>query len=50
MKETIITHKNLRKGIPAMLTKLEDQVLMAVWKFQGEAYGVNVFQHLLQFV
>ena len=29
-----------------MLTKLEDQVLMAVWKFQGEAYGVNVFQHL----
>lgn len=29
-----------------MLTKLEDQVLMTVWKFQGEAYGVNVFRHL----
>ena len=29
-----------------MLTKLEDQILMTVWKFQGEAYGVNVFQHL----
>ncbi|MCK5145350.1 helix-turn-helix transcriptional regulator [bacterium] len=29
-----------------MLTKLEDQILMTVWKFRGEAYGVNVYQHL----
>ena len=29
-----------------MLTKLEDQVLMTVWKFKGEGYGVNIFQHL----
>ena len=29
-----------------MLTKLEDQILMTVWKFQGKAYGVNVYQHL----
>jgi len=29
-----------------MLTKLEDQILMTVWKFKGEAYGVNVYQHL----
>ncbi len=35
----------INKG-KAMLTKLEDQVLLAVWKFRGEAYGVNVYQHL----
>ena len=29
-----------------MLTKLEDQILMTVWKFRGDAYGVNVYQHL----
>lgn len=29
-----------------MLTKLEDQVLMTVWKFRGEGYGINIFQHL----
>ena len=29
-----------------MLTKLEDQVLMTVWKFKGEGYGINIFQHL----
>lgn len=29
-----------------MLTKLEDQVLMTVWKFRGDAYGVNVYRHL----
>ena len=29
-----------------MLTKLEDQVIMTVWKFKGEGYGVNIFQHL----
>lgn len=29
-----------------MLTKLEDQILMAVWKFRGKAYGVNVYQYL----
>ena len=29
-----------------MLTKLEDQILMTVWKFQGDAYGVNVCRHL----
>ena len=31
-----------------MLTKLEDQVLMTVWKFRGDAYGVNVYQHLTE--
>jgi len=29
-----------------MLTKLEDQILMTVWKFKGDAYGVNVYKHL----
>lgn len=29
-----------------MLTKLEDQILMTVWKFQGDAYGVNIYEHL----
>ena len=29
-----------------MLTKLEEQILMTVWEFEGEGYGVNVFQHL----
>jgi PadR family transcriptional regulator PadR len=30
------------------LTKLEDQILLSVWKFQGKAYGINVYQHLEQ--
>lgn len=29
-----------------MLTKFEEQILMAVWKFDGEGYGVNIFQYL----
>ncbi len=29
-----------------MLTKLEEQVLMTVWRFKGEGYGVNIFQYL----
>jgi DNA-binding PadR family transcriptional regulator len=29
-----------------MLTKLEDQILITVWKLQGKAYGVNVYQEL----
>ena len=29
-----------------MLTKLEEQVLMTVWKLDGEGYGVNIFQYL----
>lgn len=29
-----------------MLTKLEDQILMTVWKFQGDAYGVTIYEHL----
>ena len=29
-----------------MLTKLEDQILTIVWKLEGEAYGVNVYQYL----
>ena len=29
-----------------MLTKMEEQILMTVWRFQGEGYGVNVFQYL----
>lgn len=28
------------------MTKFEDQVLMTVWKFKGEGYGINIFQHL----
>ncbi len=31
-----------------MLTKLEDQILLSVWKFQGKAYGINVYQNLEQ--
>ena len=33
-----------------MLTKLEEQVLMTVWKFEGEGYGVNVYNHLEKIV
>ncbi|MCK5148439.1 helix-turn-helix transcriptional regulator [bacterium] len=29
-----------------MLSKLEDQILTITWKLKGEAYGVNVFQHV----
>jgi DNA-binding PadR family transcriptional regulator len=29
-----------------LLTKLEDQILMTVWRFQGNGYGVNIYQHL----
>jgi DNA-binding PadR family transcriptional regulator len=29
-----------------MLTKLEEQILITVWQFQGEGYGVNIFKHL----
>lgn len=29
-----------------MLTKFEEQILMTVWKLEGEGYGVNIFQHL----
>ena len=29
-----------------MLTKLEEQILMTAWRFDGEGYGVNIFQYL----
>ena len=29
-----------------MITKLEEQILITVWKFDGEGYGVNIFQYL----
>ena len=29
-----------------MLTKLEDQTLLTVWRMQGKAYGINIFQSL----
>lgn len=29
-----------------MLTKLEEQILMTVWKLEGEGYGVNIFHYL----
>ena len=29
-----------------MLTKLEDQILLASWRMQGNAYGINIFQNL----
>ncbi len=29
-----------------MLTKLEEQILMTVWRFDGEGYGVSIFQFL----
>jgi DNA-binding PadR family transcriptional regulator len=29
-----------------MLTKLEEQILMAVWRFDGKGYGVNIYQYL----
>ena len=31
-----------------MLTKIEDLILMTVWKFKDSAYGVNVYQHLVK--
>ena len=29
-----------------MLTKLEDQILLAVLKLKDKAYGISVYQHL----
>ena len=29
-----------------MLTKLEEQILMTVWKLEGKGYGVNIYQYL----
>ncbi len=29
-----------------MLTKMEEQVLMTVWRLKGDGYGVSVFQFL----
>ena len=29
-----------------MLTKLEDQILLTVWRMRGKAYGINIFQNL----
>ena len=29
-----------------MLTKLEEQVLLTVWRFKDQAYGINIYQHL----
>ena len=29
-----------------MLTKLEEQILMTVWRFDGQGYGVSIFQYL----
>jgi len=29
-----------------MLTKLEDQILLTVWRMQGKAYGINIFHNL----
>lgn len=31
-----------------MLTKLEEQILMTVWRFHGEGYGVNIYRRLEQ--
>lgn len=36
--------KSAQGGI--MLTKLEEQTLMTVWKLEGKGYGVNIFQYL----
>ncbi len=33
-----------------MLTKLEEQILMTVWRFKGEGYGVNIFQYLEELI
>ena len=30
----------------SMLTKLEEQILMTVWRFEGQGYGVSIFQYL----
>jgi len=29
-----------------MLTKLEDQILLTVLKFEGTAYGINIYKHI----
>ena len=29
-----------------MITKLEEEILMTVWRLKGEGYGVNIFQRL----
>lgn len=30
----------------AELTKFEEQILLSVWKLQGEAYGVTIYEHI----
>ena len=29
-----------------MITKIEEEILITVWRFKGKGYGVNIFQHL----
>lgn len=33
-----------------MLTKLEEQILMTVWRFSGEGYGVSIYQYLQKII
>jgi len=47
LRESRINHDPWNKPTgETMLTKMEEQILMTVWRFQGEGYGVNVFRYL----
>ncbi len=30
------------------LTKLEEQILLSVWKLKDEAYGTSIYQHIVE--
>jgi PadR family transcriptional regulator PadR len=30
----------------AELTRLEEQILLSVWKLQDEAYGISIYKHI----
>lgn len=33
-----------------MLTKLEEQILMTAWRFNGQGYGMNIYERLNEIV
>lgn len=30
----------------ADITRLEEQIMLSVWKLDGEAYGISIYQHI----
>ena len=32
----------------ADLTRLEEQIMLSVWRLDGQAYGISIYQHIKQ--